>query len=361
MDIRLHRDCVAQGLTDHGDIWTTVVFYRRCQQQLLTVSLDHMPGARSCVSECYESTPVSYRPSKVNALLLLLKSTVQNVGERESGRARDDIKLVRPRPGHNKLALYTQRKMSAGSKVWLIFNYGSNSTRQLRARVKNPSLQTQPAYVDGYVRVFCFRSKDWGGGGVASLAPADGRVYGSVASLSDVEKKRLDKYESVYRLVEMRGVVGSTETPMHAYIEGRDATRSGGAFTGSMEAAPSEQYLCAVHVMLREHYNMRQEVISVRSCRPDGTVETLPNLEWRHPSVQHLGLEALCVEINSHKNEAPWEMPSTIAEFVRKLNQVGITTPSQLQACLHINRVLPNGQRFGSDTLAAIRKTFEEG
>ena len=36
----------------------------------------------------------------------------------------------------------------------IIFSYGSNSTTQLRARVENENLQSIPAYIEGYCRIF---------------------------------------------------------------------------------------------------------------------------------------------------------------------------------------------------------------
>ena len=75
----------------------------------------------------------------------------------------------------------------------LVFSYGSNSTAQLRARVRNAQLCSRPARLLDFARVFCLRSGGWGGGGVASIAPAPGRVvFGTVVELSDDEKLLLD-------------------------------------------------------------------------------------------------------------------------------------------------------------------------
>lgn len=47
--------------------------------------------------------------------------------------------------------------------VHTVFNFGSNSTAQLRARLKNPTLQTYPARVSGWVRVFHKYVHSWAG------------------------------------------------------------------------------------------------------------------------------------------------------------------------------------------------------
>ena len=79
----------------------------------------------------------------------------------------------------------------------LVFNYGSNGTAQLRARVENGALATSPAHIEDFARVFCLKSRDlaaggWGGG-VASLSPCAGtNAYGSVAWLSPSELALLD-------------------------------------------------------------------------------------------------------------------------------------------------------------------------
>ena len=46
-----------------------------------------------------------------------------------------------------------------------VFSYGSNGTAQLRARVQNALLQSKPARLENFARIFCLRSGGWGGGG----------------------------------------------------------------------------------------------------------------------------------------------------------------------------------------------------
>lgn len=80
-----------------------------------------------------------------------------------------------------------------------LFSYGSNSTPQLRARVRNAALRSYPAKVENFARIFCRSSPGWGGGGVASLHPAPGyTTYGAVVYLTEAELRLLDRYEGGY-------------------------------------------------------------------------------------------------------------------------------------------------------------------
>lgn len=217
-----------------------------------------------------------------------------------------------------------------------IFNYGSNSCPQLRARVilqsmciyrdsrtraqvQNPALMSVPAWLDDYVRVFCLRSGGWGGGGVASLCPCPGaRTYGSVVWLSQEEKARLDAFEGGYREIEVE-VAASGEIPAItaiAYVAGDEGTR----FTPPMSREPSDAYLAAVHLMLREH-NWNSEIEIRSSKQPETVLRT-----WRHPGAHALGsLEALAVDINAELPAAQrWTMPSGGRQFSRTLSRAGI-------------------------------------
>ena len=88
-----------------------------------------------------------------------------------------------------------------------------------------------------------------------------------------------------------------------------------------MQVPPSEEYLTAIHVMLREQWNMENKTISICSYNPrDNTVSKIN--EYKHPSsVLQLSLEALCVEINTLK-ASPWKMPLAIKENVAILSSV---------------------------------------
>jgi len=151
----------------------------------------------------------------------------------------------------------------------LVFSYGSNSTAQLRARVGNLQLQSRPAHLPNFARVFCLRSPGWGGGGVASIAPAEGRtVYGAVVELSDDEKLALDGYEGGYRSHGLDPAGWTTVSVVEADGQVREAVAyvagsGAGSYTQPMAAPPTEQYLTAIHCMLREHWSMDGETIDI--------------------------------------------------------------------------------------------------
>lgn len=201
----------------------------------------------------------------------------------------------------------------------LVFNYGSNSSPQLRARVRNKALESRAAFVQGYARVFCLRSNSWGGGGVASLCPCAGAItYGSVVSLAPAEKALLDTFEGGYREVRLRvQVIGDTQpTEAIAYVAGIGER----PFTPAMSLPPSEAYLTAVHVMLRQH--SWEGAVEIRSAEsPDSVVAV-----WRHPGAHALeSLEALAVDLNAClPADHLWEMPGASVKFARALQNAGV-------------------------------------
>ena len=124
-----------------------------------------------------------------------------------------------------------------------VFSYGSNGTAQLRARVQNPALVSRPACVHNYARVFCLRSRGWGGGGVASLAPCPGaRTLGSVVDLTPAELELLDGFEGGYSREQLVARVGEEDVGVIAYLANGSPR---------MTELPSEQYLTAIHAMVR--------------------------------------------------------------------------------------------------------------
>ena len=81
-----------------------------------------------------------------------------------------------------------------------VFSYGSNGIQQLRQRLKNPKLQFKPAILPNSLRIFCGASKNWEGGGVASIVPMPGwEVKGNIVQLSDEELRLLDRFEGASR------------------------------------------------------------------------------------------------------------------------------------------------------------------
>ena len=156
--------------------------------------------------------------------------------------------------------------------------------------------------------------------GVASLAPSSGSTtYGAVVELTDVELELLDSYEGGYSKqwveVHVADEAGSGSGAMTAatccvYLANNPV----------MKVPPTEQYLCAIHVMLREHWNMEGGTIEVRAAQPDGAPRIVS--KWQHPGAQQLTLPALIVEANALR-ATPWEMPQTIGQVCAKLASVG--------------------------------------
>lgn len=257
-----------------------------------------------------------------------------------------------------------------------VFSYGSNSTAQLRARVKNPSLLSFGASAPNFCRVFCLQSVGWGGGGIASLAPCPGKVtLGAMVELSLAEKALLDEYEKAYR---EEVITIEVKSPSDGGMERRSAIvyiagpRNAGTFTPPMTVEPSMEYLTAIHFMLREHWDMNGRAIEVNGLQPPlpGSAgdTVVQHSEWMHPGPHGLTLHALCVEINGLKPPKDlWVMPKTIPSVVEKLTAIGCdpqVAASQLlldhvggSRLEHLNEKLVQAgkQPFSSDTLAALQ------
>ena len=291
----------------------------------------------------------------------------------------------------------------------LVLCYGSNSTPQLRARVFNPSLETKPARLLGFERVFCYESTGWGGGAVSSVAPSatpGACVYGAVVSLSDQELAELDKFEGAYRKEPVTVLVGydtddrgggAVPEPCAAiaYVAGGPPSAENGlAWTPPMSVEPKEEYLVAIHGMLREHWPPTAfSPLKIASFEGGAVVNAPPILPlsaavvgggggggggddsgsgsagpvvsgaWEHPGAARLlRLEALCVEVSLRRKE-PWIMPRTIKEVVGKLASAGVRTVADLAAALRddptgasLNACLAgNGhQAFSAETIGIM-------
>jgi cation transport regulator ChaC len=254
---------------------------------------------------------------------------------------------------------------SDGEPRSYLFSYGSNSTQQLRAQIQNPTLITKPAILKGYVRVFCSKSEDWGGGGVASLAPSKAKnavTYGSVARLTPEEFERLDKFEEGARRVNVTVCVGqksNKEVEAIAYVVGKKPTTPDAPFTPPLKIPPTEQYIWAVHTHLREHWSI--DSITVRSNDKKKGVVEVDEKSVVDIDPSELSLEALCVEISSYKSH-PWVMQQAIDRVVHKLNQVGITDTKELIMALKDPILLNNHIKakgysaFQFETLSIMKK-----
>jgi cation transport regulator ChaC len=217
--------------------------------------------------------------------------------------------------------------MTEEGKRW-IFSYGSNSSVQLRARVENPALQARPAVVNNWARIFCLSSRHWCGS-VASLAPMNGvQTFGGAVELSNKEISLLDKYEGSYDKVDI-DITIVTIAGEQQQVRGMVYVAVSPKWTGP----PSEHYLTAIHLNLREHWGNDTAVSVAGLLESSNSDMPLTLYDWRHPGSHSLTLHALCVEVNALKSE-PWVMPRTITEIVDKLNAIGIYSAAQFAVAL---------------------------
>lgn len=216
-----------------------------------------------------------------------------------------------------------------------VFSYGSNSIAQLQRRCHNPSLRGQPARLDRYSRIFAGKSMHWGGA-VASIAiDSASIVFGSLTYLSPMEIDYLDCYEGGYskHSVDVKVIMNGswcTETVVAiAYI--KDDT--------TWTCGPSDAYLTAIHVMLREQFD-------VEVCKPlpikkidEGSSELITVSEWVQPDCTDLSISAICVEVNSRLPAAlKWEMPIEMFEITKKLSSLGINSTREVILALRHDR-----------------------
>lgn len=280
----------------------------------------------------------------------------------------------------------------------VVFSYGSNSTAQLRARVENPDLKAVPAKADDWERIFCVRTSTWGGA-AASLIPLKGCVvYGAAVELSPEELSRLDSYEGGYHTENILiSTYDSGEwTPVEAvcYI----------ANSLYWTVPPSEAYLTALHINLREQFGTtmpdyaikievkgvfsKQGNDNVKQCRSneglshsagkcdisacthkekdaeaviharqtDILVELIST--WVYPSAPALSLPALCVEVNAQRH-VKWVMPRAVTGVVSELKAHGISSSAHLAIRLARGWTLENVKAEGSHVEYLDQETLD--
>lgn len=217
--------------------------------------------------------------------------------------------------------------MANSEKKW-VFSYGSNSSVQLRARVENPNLEARPAIVDDWARIFCLRSGHWCGS-VASLAPLKGaQTLGGAVELSSQEISLLDNYEGSYSKVDIDITIVDSNGVLQQ-VRGMAYIANSPHWTGP----PSEHYLTAIHLNLREHWGNDIGVSVTGLLESSNSDMPLTLYEWQHPGGHSLTLHALCVEVNALKTK-PWVMPRTITEIISKLEAIGIFSAAQFAVAI---------------------------
>lgn len=249
----------------------------------------------------------------------------------------------------------------------IVFSYGSNSSAQLRARVENSELEAEPARAKEWQRIFCVRTVTWGGAAASMIPNKDSVTYGAVVTLSNEELARLDRFEGGYHKEELQVEIYRNDTWVSAHAIVYLAN------TVHWTDPPSEAYLCAIHVNLREQFedimpdvannieiygvfsaagntaaNHTQTTISfddvcTGSVGSDAVVSvhdmdmTAVRLElisqWTYPRAWALSLPALCVEVNAER-EVKWVMPRAVRGVVEELHRFGILSVAHLAAKL---------------------------
>jgi hypothetical protein len=256
-----------------------------------------------------------------------------------------------------------------------VFSYGSNSTVQLQARVQNPALQALPAKLENWERIFCVRTATWGGAAASLIPKTNGVVFGSAARLSDVELARLDNFEGGYH---------KEQVEISLWVENAWAAETATVYIANSlywTVPPSEAYLTAIHVNLREQFGETMPVCAnhidtygvfsksgngnVSTCRSgsaishacgpthaaaaadsgesddfhilaatrgsDVLIEHISS--WTYPGSELLQLPALCVEVNARR-KVKWVMPRAIPCVMKELETVGVRSSAQLAVAL---------------------------
>ena len=245
----------------------------------------------------------------------------------------------------------------------LVFSYGSNSIAQLRARVENPSLLAEPARAQEWQRIFCVRTITWGGAAASLIPYKDSVTYGAVVSLTDDELARLDRFEGGYHKEQLGVEILRSDkwVNMKAIVYLANAVY--------WTELPSEAYLSAIHINLREQFGEIMPhiantidiygVFSSTECDDSvhsqkktigfgdscsGYVSSVQEIDlsiirvarisqWSYPGPHALTLPALCVEVNAAR-ESKWVMPRAVAGVTQELSLFGILSVSHLAARL---------------------------
>lgn len=185
---------------------------------------------------------------------------------------------------------------------------------------------------------------------MASLARCpDSSVLGAAALLSATELEYLDTFElPAYDRVNIDIIVSE---------DGEELSVKAVAYLAVQPkwiAPPSEQYLTAIHYMLREqwaHIHPNLNIVIKGIINPQGSSADYHDIvtisEWVYPGPHLLSLPALCVEVNARMPPSKtWVMPITITEIMKEFESIGIQSTAQLAVRLHG----PNaGRIFGSD------------
>lgn len=224
--------------------------------------------------------------------------------------------------------------LGISSDYFSVFSYGSNSIYQLRGRLDNYSLKSNPAFLEGYKRIFCRNSEKWNGG-VASIIPKKYiKTYGIIVELTLEELNKLDKYETGYSkiYVECTLIKDISNNPSKKII-----CIAYQANDHEWIAPPSQEYLVAIKVMLDEHDLFNRYMLCVIVSKYDSLVNKIENLQkWKYPSKEKLELRSFFVIVNSMKKNY-WKIPYDLKNIINKLNKLNIRSINDLELLLKNN------------------------
>ena len=135
---------------------------------------------------------------------------------------------------------------TGGSNIKYLFSYGSNSSQQLKRRIKRKKdISCKPAYLPDHVRIFAGFSKKWDGG-VASIHPRKrNNVYGTLFEVTEAEIQMLDKFEKGYIRTTKNVIIQESGNPeVQAYVYVKNDMQ--------FEKLPSKEYMQAISKQLSE-------------------------------------------------------------------------------------------------------------
>jgi len=244
----------------------------------------------------------------------------------------------------------TEARGSAASSVaksdnyLSVFSYGSNSIYQLRGRVDNYSLQSRPAFLEGYKKIFCKHSEKWNGG-VASIIPKKYiKTYGIIVELTLEELNKLDKYETGYSKIYVECTIIKDNDNIFDPLSEQDQQIHQKIQCIAYQAndhewidPPSQEYLVAIKVMLDEHDLFKKYMSFIVVSKYDPLINKIENLQkWKYPSKEKLELRSFLVIVNSMKKNY-WKMPHDLNNIINKLNKLDVRSINDLELLLKNN------------------------
>ncbi|CAK9067793.1 unnamed protein product [Durusdinium trenchii] len=206
-----------------------------------------------------------------------------------------------------------------------VFGFGSNSVRQLRGRLSDPSLVGFPGRIRGQVLAFCGPNRSWAydekkSVGTATLIPKENSTaLGTVAFLTAEQIELLDSYEAVPHVYQQRHFDAEVfrgaawhRMPVMAYIRADSQDWY----------EPSQAYCCAILRNLGGSFPGITQLVIRNTAGEEKS-------QWSHPGFGRLELGAFLFEVGIRK-ERPWQMPREIGEIKQHFCARKVLCPSSI-------------------------------